>query len=158
MKKKLIPILFLCVAALFFLRPSELKLGEAVDHPVNQLPDVDIVIEGVSPTSITAALRNGGDKKLYYGEGFAIEAECNGVWYDVEQRKPMETVAHLKTLAPGADADESCFNWRRWYGSLPNGHYRYVLGVRIDTGLRDERTGAEKLSPVYVIASEFSLD
>ena len=118
-----------CVLAMMALLSAcgKLKLLEESAYEVNTLDSVTMAVNGVSADGAAYTIRNGGEEDLTFGMDFGVQAEKNGVWYDIEH-EPMSVIAIAAVLEAGAEGTYTC-SWENGYGALSAGHYRIVKSV-----------------------------
>lgn len=123
---------------------NDLPLAES-DCEVNALAGITMVVDEVSANGATYIIRNESVGELTFGLDFGVQAEKNGVWYDIEH-EGMAVIAIAMALEPGDEGTYTC-GWENVYGPLPAGHYRIVKSVT--AGRENEQ---------YWLAAEFTVE
>lgn len=138
---------FACALALvlFLNGCGKLKLLEENTCEVNTLDGITMAVNGVSADGAAYTIRNGGKEALSFGLDFGVQAEKNGVWYDIEH-EPVNVITIAVELEAGTEGTYTC-SWLDGYGFLPAGHYRIVKSVT--AGWKNEQ---------YWLAAEFTIE
>ena len=138
---------FACALALvlFLSGCGKLNLLEENACEVNTLDGITMDVNGVSADGAAYTIRNSGKEALSFGLDFGVQAEKNGVWYDIEH-EPVNVITIAVELEEGAEGTYTC-SWVNGYGALPAGHYRIVKSVT--TGRENEQ---------YWLAAEFTIE
>lgn len=124
-------------------RPNQIELAEQSTCTVNEVKEVELVVDESSPIGVTYRIANNSDKMICYTCFYLIEAEKNGVWYQLKNDGLLVGSDMIKkTTSPGA-ADTYTYNWKIYFGLLPEGHYRVVKEFRFDDEVEKHYMAAE---------------
>lgn len=146
MKKKVLKIVACALAMMALLGGcGKLKLLEENVYEVNTLDSVTMAVNGVSADGAAYTIRNGGEGELTFGLDFGVQAEKDGVWYDIEH-EPVAVISIAAVLDAGTEGTYTC-SWVNGYGTLPAGRYRLVKSVT---------AGWENAA--YWLAAEFTIE
>lgn len=111
--------------------PSDSNYSEtyavSTHEELNTLSDIEISwkTDELNLTSAVVVLDNTSDKDYYYSY-FEIEAEQNGIWYELNcNQEPISD----ESLIQAHEITEAAFNISEYYGTLSDGHYRLILPV-----------------------------
>jgi len=124
-------------------RPNQIELAEQSTYTVNEVKEVELVVDESSPIGVTYRIANNSDKMICYTCFYWIEVEKNGVWYQLKNDGLLVGSDMIKkTTSPGA-ADTYTYNWKIYFGLLPEGHYRVVKEFRFDGEVEKHYMAAE---------------
>ena len=143
MNLKRIIAVFLCLAVIFTLTACKYRLKESY-YEVGEIDGVILVAEKVTSTEGTFILKNETDKAVGYGSSYYLERYKNGEWKYMSTGTRIAFTAELAVLESDR-WEEINMNWKRVYGKLPKGKYRYIKDCCLDDG------------PFVYIACEFEI-
>lgn len=146
MKIKRIILVLLCLSVVFSLTACKYRLKEPY-YEVGEIDGVTLETVGeITSTDGTFVIKNKSDQTAEYGNWYALEIYKNGKWKRMVSRNGPDFPLDAAILEAGRNSHELAEKWKREYGKLKPGKYRYVKSVHCS-----EKSG------VYYIACEFEI-
>ncbi len=142
-------IIFLVGCFKFFGIGNRIKLGEPAISEPNTIPGMSMEVVGEPDSrAVTVRVSNDTDTDYISDRIFAVNAEKDGVWYELEQVQEIANTGELNSYKSNSETELTCGFQR--YGRMPKGHYRVVYRV-----FESESWPSEEF---YYIAAEFYIE
>jgi len=129
---------------------GEIKIGkESNINITDKAVNLKLKKETLTNSGATIILENNSDITISFGNGFWLEIEQNGKWYELETINDYVVNVPLYHLKQN-ELKEIPFSWGYVFGKLPKGKYRVTKSITLEFE-------NDKKEDTYVVC-EFNID
>ena len=121
--------------------------GETNIKEISDIFTLTIDEESITGESLESTLTNNSDITYYLYGDFRIEKKQDDKWYKLKMERSMAVTMDLKPVDSG-ETKPFHAKWLPWYGKLPSGEYRIIVGFY----------EYEKEDIKYFTAAEFTIE